>query len=68
VYRARPEIARVEARSVWKGKFGAWTEGVVSDGFAYTEVQANGKFVLGNHLKQQVRAFDAAGKPVPVNL
>ncbi|WP_020384874.1 hypothetical protein [Kribbella catacumbae] len=68
LYRARPEIARVEARSVWKGKFGEWTEGVVDGGFAYTEVQTRGKFVNGDHLKQQVRAFDAAGNPVPVKL
>jgi hypothetical protein len=68
LYRARPEIARVEARSVWKGEFGEWTAGVVEGGFAYTEVQATGKFVNGDHLKQEVRAFDAAGKPVPVKL
>ncbi|MEU4389683.1 hypothetical protein [Kribbella sp. NPDC023855] len=68
LYRARPEISRVEARAVWKGKTGEWTEGVVEGGFAYTEVQLDGKFTLGEHLKQQVRAFDAAGKPVPVKL
>lgn len=68
LYRARPEIARVEARSVWNGKFGEWTEGVVDSGFAYTEVQVEGKFGIGDQLKQQVRAFDADGKPVPVTL
>ena len=68
IYRARPEIARVEARSVWKGKVGEWTEGVVDGGFAYTEVQAHGKFTNGDHLGQEVRAFDAAGRAVPVKL
>lgn len=68
LYRARPEIVRVEARSVWQGKFGEWTEGVVDGGFAYTEVQARGEFAIYDELKQQVRAFDAAGKPVPVKL
>lgn len=68
IYRARTEIARVECRYVWKGKVGEWTEGLVDGGFAYTEVQAHGKFALGEHLKQEVRAFDAAGKPVQVTL
>jgi len=66
IYRARPEIARVESRYVWKGKVGEWTEGVVDRGFAYTEVQAHGKFTNGDRLKQEIRAFDAAGQPVPV--
>jgi hypothetical protein len=68
LYRARPEIARVEARSVWNGKFGEWTEGVVDNGFAYTEVQVDGMFGHSDQLKQEVRAFDADGKPVPVQL
>jgi hypothetical protein len=68
IYRARPEIARVESRYVWKGEAGEWTTGVVDAGFAYTEVQAPGKFKNGDRLKQEVRAFDATGKPVPVKL
>jgi hypothetical protein len=68
IYRARPEIARVESRYVWKGEVGEWTTGVVDAGFAYTEVQAPGKFKNGDRLKQEVRAFDAAGEPVPVKL
>ncbi len=66
IYRARPDIARVEARYVLNGKAGEWTKGVVDGGFAYTEVQAHGKFTVGQRLKAEVRAFDAAGKPVPV--
>lgn len=68
LYRARPEIARVQARSIWKGKFGAWTEGVVDGGFVYTQPEAHGKFVQGQIMKQEVRAFDAAGHQVPVKL
>jgi hypothetical protein len=68
IYRARPEIARVESRSVWKGTPGEWTTGVVDKGFAYTEVQAHGKFTNGDRLKVEVRAFDAAGQPVPVKV
>jgi hypothetical protein len=68
LFRPRPEIARIEARSVWKGKFGEWTEGVVDGGFAYTQAEAHGKFTNLDHIKQEVRAFDAAGKPVPVNI
>jgi hypothetical protein len=67
-YRARPEIARVESRSVWQGKAGEWTEGVVDGGYAYTQVEIHGRFGAGDHLEQEVRAFDAAGKPVPVKL
>jgi hypothetical protein len=51
------------------GKAGEWTRGVVDGGFAYTEVQAHGKFTkftVGQRLKAEIRAFDAAGKPVPV--
>ncbi|MGY4765904.1 hypothetical protein ACXC9Q_03180 [Kribbella sp. CWNU-51] len=66
IYRARSDIARVEARYVLNGKAGEWTKGVVDGGFAYTEVQAHGKFTVGQRLKAEVRAFDAAGKPVPV--
>ena len=66
IYRARPDIARVEARYVVNGKAGEWTKGVVDGGFAYTEVHAHGKFTVGQRLKAEIRAFDAAGKPVPV--
>jgi hypothetical protein len=66
LYRAHPDVAKVEARYVLDGKNGPWTNGVVDGGFAYIEVQANGKFTVGQRLKTEVRAFDALGRPVPV--
>jgi hypothetical protein len=65
IYRAAPTVATVEARYVLNGKPGPWTKGVVDGGFAYTEVQAHGKFTVGQHLKTEVRAFDAQGHQVP---
>ncbi|MFD7155432.1 hypothetical protein ACFV9C_12580 [Kribbella sp. NPDC059898] len=67
LYRAYPDVAKVEARYVLDGKTGPWTSGVVHDGFAYTEVQAAGKFIVGQKLKTEVRAFDAQGKQIPVS-
>jgi hypothetical protein len=66
LYRAHPDVAKVEARYVLDGKTGPWTNGVVDSGFAYIEVQANGKFTVGERLKTEVRAFDAQGRPVPI--
>ncbi|MEV6271966.1 hypothetical protein AB0L64_32690 [Kribbella sp. NPDC051936] len=66
VYRALPTVATVEARYVLDGQPGPWTKGVVEDGFAYTEVQARGKFAVGEKLTTEVRAFDARGKQIPV--
>ncbi|WP_371402543.1 hypothetical protein OHA10_32210 [Kribbella sp. NBC_00662] len=66
LYRAHPDVAKVEARYVLNGKTGPWTNGVVDDGFAYTEVQANGKFTVGQKLTTEVRAFDAQGRQIPV--
>lgn len=65
LYRASPDVAKIEARYVLNGKTGPWTNGVVDDGFAYIEVQANGKFTVGQRLKMEVRAFDATGKALP---
>jgi hypothetical protein len=67
LYRASPEVAKVEARYVLNGKTGPWTSGVVDDGFAYIEVQANGKFTVGQKLKTEVRAFDATGTALPTS-
>ena len=66
LYRAHANVAKVEARYVLNGKTGPWTSGVVQDGFAYIEVQADGKFTVGQKLKTEVRAFDARGLQVPV--
>jgi hypothetical protein len=65
LYRAHPDVAKVEARYVLDGKTGPWTNGVVDGGFAYIEVQAKGKFTVGEQLKTEVRAFDGQGRPVP---
>ncbi|HZX04604.1 hypothetical protein [Kribbella sp.] len=67
LYRAHPDVAKVEARYVLNGKPGPWTSGVVDGGFAYTEVQARGKFTVGQRLTTEVRAFDAQGKQLPVS-
>ncbi|NUR95661.1 MAG: hypothetical protein HOV67_10420 [Kribbellaceae bacterium] len=67
LYRAHANVAKVEARYVLNGKTGPWTAGAVQDGFAYIEVQANGKFTVGQRLKIEVRAFDARGLQVPVS-
>ncbi|MFF0267782.1 hypothetical protein [Kribbella sp. NPDC004536] len=66
LYRTHASVAKVEARYVLNGKTGPWTAGVVQDGFAYIEVQANGKFTVGQRLKTEVRAFDVRGVQVPV--
>lgn len=66
LYRAHPDVAKVEARYVLDGKTGPWTNGVVDGGFAYIEVQAKGKFTVGEQLKTEVRAFDGKGRPVPI--
>ena len=66
LYRASPDVAKVEARYVLNGKTGPWTNGVVDGGFAYIEVQANGKFTVGQRLKTEVRAFDAQGKQLSI--
>jgi hypothetical protein len=66
LYRARADVAKVEARYLLDGKSGPWTGGVVDGGFAYVEVQAHGKFKVGQRLKTEVRAFDAQGRQIPV--
>jgi hypothetical protein len=62
IYHALPDVASVEARYVLNGQPGPWTKGVVDGGFAYTEVQARGKFRSGQHLQTEVRAYDARGR------
>jgi hypothetical protein len=65
VYRARPDIARIEARYVWKTGAGPWIGGVVAAGFAYTDVRGI-PVPDATGLTRQVRAFDAQGRRVPV--
>lgn len=74
ILRVHPRIARIESRYVWAKGQGQWTEGAVAGGFAYTHSTAlipPGQYKPtpeGNtDLHQQYRAYDAAGKPVPIN-
>jgi hypothetical protein len=62
LFRALPDVATVEARYVLNGRPGPWTKGVVDGGFAYTQVQAYGKFTPGQGMQTEVRAFDAQGR------
>lgn len=79
--RVRPEITRAQARLVWNnGKNAtAWTDAVVAvDGFAYVSLSAaipagqqpkvtvNNKDEATIDQELEFRAFDAAGKPVPM--
>lgn len=76
LHRVRPEIARIQSRYVWSGGQSAWTDGVVVDGFAYTASVATipaGQYTPPradghdtNSLKQEYRAFDTQGRPVPI--
>ncbi len=68
LFHARPEIATIKSRLVWKGGTGPWTEGVVHQKMAYTDSRANfpGKTPAG--LREEIRAYDANGRPVPVNV
>jgi hypothetical protein len=74
ILRVHPRIARIESRYVWAKGRGQWTQGAVAGGFAYTHSTAvippgqyqptpDGK----SDLDQRYRAYDAAGKPVPIN-
>jgi hypothetical protein len=67
LYRARPEIARIESRYVWAGGSGSWTKGVVQGGFAFTDSRVSSEKKLPENLTEQLRAYDASGKPVPVH-
>lgn len=78
--RVRPEITRAQARLVWNNgeSAGEWTNTVVAmDGFAYvslsTDIPAGQEprhTQVGDGMTSdqdvELRAFDAAGKPVPV--
>jgi hypothetical protein len=65
VYRARPEIVRIESRYVWKGGSGPWIKGVVADGFAYTDSRATPVGTIQG-MRQELRAYDANGRLVPI--
>ncbi|MGZ0145441.1 hypothetical protein ACXJJ3_00105 [Kribbella sp. WER1] len=61
IYRVRPEIVRIESRFAG----GPWVRGVVADGFAYTDTRSPSSQA---RLTEQVRAYDAQGRPVPIQL
>lgn len=66
IYRARPGIARIESRYVWNGGAGKWIRGVVAGAFAYTDSRAIPEGSRAG-LTEQFRAYDATGRPVPIN-
>jgi hypothetical protein len=65
LYRARPEIARVESRYVWKGTAGPWEQGYVDNGYAYADNRTNA-VVSAATVRQEVRAYDAQGQLIAV--
>ncbi|TDO52133.1 hypothetical protein EV651_118155 [Kribbella sp. VKM Ac-2571] len=65
LYRARPEIARVESRYVSNGAVGPWQRGYVDSGYAYADNRTNSDLGAGD-LRQEVRAYDAQGRVVPI--
>ncbi|TWD84456.1 hypothetical protein FB561_5644 [Kribbella amoyensis] len=73
IHRVRPEIARIESRYVWPKGHSAWFAGVVQGGFAFTVAAATipaGQYQPRtdgqSDVRQELRAFDRAGRPVPV--
>jgi hypothetical protein len=66
LYRARPEIARVESRYVWRGTVGPWQPGYVDSGYAYTDNRTNSE-VDAATVRQEVRAYDAQGRLLPLD-
>ncbi|MER7247073.1 hypothetical protein [Kribbella sp. NPDC000426] len=67
LYRARPEIARIESRLVWKSVVSPWQRGTIDDGYAYADNRVTA-VVDAMYVEQEVRAYDAQGRPVPVEL
>ncbi|MFI5694898.1 hypothetical protein ACIA58_23790 [Kribbella sp. NPDC051586] len=65
LYRARPEVARIEARLVWKGTVGPWQRGYVDSGYAYADSRMNVE-VPASTVRQEVRAYDAQGRLLPI--
>ncbi|TDD58671.1 hypothetical protein E1263_18360 [Kribbella antibiotica] len=65
LYRAEPNVARIESRYVWRGGASAWITGAVADHFAYTDSRAIPVGPNSGTPTEQVRAFDAQGRPVP---
>jgi len=67
LYRARPEIARIESRFVWKGTAGPWQQGYVDNGYAYAASRITVAVdLLKAGGRQEVRAYDAQGRLIPI--
>ncbi|GAA0585007.1 hypothetical protein HPO96_10175 [Kribbella sandramycini] len=66
LYRARPNIARIETRYVWQGGSSPWRKGVVTGGFAFADFRVSFTKKAPPGLEPELRAYDAAGRPVPV--
>jgi len=76
LYRVRPEIAHLQTRLVWKQGATAWFEGVVDNGLAYTQSLASvppgqfGSDMISKKepygVRQEFRAYDSSGNPVPL--
>ncbi|MGW6281813.1 hypothetical protein [Kribbella sp. NPDC055071] len=73
VYRARPEIARIESRYVVGDLSGPWITGIVANGYAVADSRIEAS--ASNRLKDvqdllvgtvEIRAYDANGQQVPV--
>jgi len=65
LYRARPEIARIESRLVWKGTASPWQPGHVDSGYAYADNRLT-VAVPASTVRQEVRAYDAQGRLLPL--
>ncbi|WUJ69962.1 hypothetical protein OG809_33300 [Kribbella soli] len=65
LYRVRPEIARIETRLVWKGNASPWQRGYVDSGYAYADNRVDVTVNL-NTVRQEVRAYDAQGRLLPI--
>ncbi|GAA0946293.1 hypothetical protein GCM10009554_41950 [Kribbella koreensis] len=64
--RVRPGIARLESRFVWTGGAGPWTEGAVADGFGFTQSVVDTGATPRAQQREEFRAFDSSGNPVPL--
>ncbi|MFK4085086.1 hypothetical protein ACI2LF_13315 [Kribbella sp. NPDC020789] len=67
LYRARPEIARIESRYVWPGGSSEWITGAVAGGFAYTDSRAIPVGKNATPPAEEIRAYDAQGRRVPLH-
>ncbi|MEV5961408.1 hypothetical protein AB0L70_06560 [Kribbella sp. NPDC051952] len=65
LYRARPEIARIESRMVWNGIASPWQRGYVDSGYAYADNRVDA-VANARTVRQEVRAYDAQDRLLPI--